>query len=131
MHRLSNKTVAGVVTACFGLLPLVSHAADEIADRPATLQPPSRSAEDTFMLQDGARLGLRPPAASLRERTELPFGLNYSREARSLLMQLDEKNEWGLGLNLNLNATPAVELAPSGLHMAPRNTPGLMLQKKF
>lgn len=124
-------SVVAVVIVAAGCLPLLSTAADNATNRPAALQPPSRSAADVFTSIESAPLGLRPPAAYARERIDLPFGLNYSRDARSLLMQLDDKNEWGLGLNLNLNSTPAVELSPPGLHLSPKRTPGLMLQKKF
>ena len=83
-------------------------------------------------MQDSARLGLRPPVASLRERIAPAYGLNYHRESRTLLMPLDEKSEWTMGLKLNLNAAPNVETAPSsGLNIQPRSTPGFIFQKKF
>ena len=89
----------------------------------------SRYAIDAFTSQEA--VGLRRPATSLRERIDLPFGLNYNREAKSLLMPLDDKNEWGVGVNMNLSATPAVETPQSGLQLAPKRTPGLMLHRKF
>lgn len=78
-------------------------------------------------------LGLRPQTTRAREGITLPFGLNYSGEAKSIFMPLDQKNEWGVGLNLDVNSSRAVELAPasSPLGLQPKRTPGLMLQKKF
>ena len=130
MRRFLRVTVAGIVAAAFAFLPFAACAADENAERPTTLQPPSRTNDDVFSAQDSA-VGLRRPAHSLRERIELPFGLNYSRESKSLLLPLDDKNEWGVGVNLNVMGTPAVDLNPPGLQLAPKRTPGLMLQRKF
>lgn len=79
-------------------------------------------------------LGLKPQSAPVnKESILLPFGLNYNRDARSLLVPIDQKNEWGVGLNLDVNSSRAVELAPpsSPLGLQPKRTPGLMLQKKF
>lgn len=131
MHRLSTATLIGFALIAFVSLPSIAHAQSHAADRPAMLQPPARTTADAFSAQDATGIGLRRPAATLQERTVLLFGLNYNRETKSLLMPLDEKNEWGLGLNLNLNSTPAVELAPSGIHFSPRRMPGLILHKTF
>ncbi len=133
MLRFLRVTVAGIVAAAFAFLPFMACAADEIAERPTTLQPPSRTNDDVFSAQDSGAVGvgLRRPAHSLRERIELPFGLNYSRESKSLLLPLDDKNEWGVGINLNVMGAPAVDLNPPGLQLAPKRTPGLMLQRKF
>ncbi len=129
-HYLNIAVILSAATS-FVAMPAIVSGADAVAGRAANLQPPSRTAEDAFSLQEGATTRLRPPAASLREQLDLPFGLNYSREAKSLLMPLDDRREWGLGVNLNLNSAPAVELSPPGLHLAPKRTPGLMLQKRF
>ena len=75
----------------------IAFAGDTVDERPATLQPPSRTAIDAFTSQES--VGLRRPANNLRERIDLPFGLNYNRDAKSLLMPLDDKNEWGVGVN--------------------------------
>ena len=107
----------------------LAFAGDAADERPATLQPPSRTAIDAFTSQES--VGLRRPANNLRERIDLPFGLNYNRDAKSLLMPLDDKNEWGVGVNLNLGATPTIETPQSGLQLAPKRTPGLMLHRKF
>jgi hypothetical protein len=74
---------------------------------------------------------LRPPVASLRERLAPAYGLSYHRESKTLLLPLDEKNEWTMGLNLNLNSVPNVGSPPSGLNLEPRRTPGFIFQKKF
>ena len=63
---------------------------------------------------------------------ELPFGLSYIREAKGLVMPLDQKSEWGVGIGLNINSSNSVELSPSNsLGLVPKRTPGLMLHKKF
>ncbi len=88
---------------------------------------------------DAVRLQLTPNAVGLKPKygiasdsVELPFGMNYNAGSKSLLMPIDEKNEWGIGLNLNLNSTRALDLTPnSGLGLQPKRTPGLMLQKRF
>ena len=77
-------------------------------------------------------LGLRPHAGGTNQGIDLPFGMNYSRETKSLLVPLDQKSEWGLGLNLNLNSAPVLEQSPSaGLGLQPKRTPGVMLQRRF
>jgi hypothetical protein len=132
MRRLPFATFALFFATASTWLPSVCVAQDATADRPTALQPQARSAEEVFTTQDSARLSLRPPVASLRERLAPAYGLSYHRESKSLLMPLDEKNEWSLGLNLNLNAVPNVETSPSsGLNLQPRRTPGLTFQKKF
>jgi hypothetical protein len=130
MHKIKRICLAAALGATV-VMPAVAFAADAADERPANLQPPTRSTAEALTAIDAPALGLRRPPPNLRERIELPFGLNYSRDTRSLLMQIDEKKEWGLGLNLNLNATAPGELSPPGLHLEPRRTPGLTLQKKF
>ena len=77
-------------------------------------------------------IGLRPQAGGTYQGIDLPFGMNYSRETKSLVMPLDQKNEWGVGLNLNLNSAPAIEQSPSaGLGLQPKRTPGVTLHKRF
>ena len=132
MRRLLLTTVTAFFSTALAWLPSLCCAQDAVSERPTTLQPQARSAEDVFTTEDSARLGLRPPVASLRERLAPAYGLSYHRESKSLLMPLDEKNEWTMGLNFNLNAAPNVEAAPSsGLNLLPRRTPGLIFQKKF
>ena len=78
-------------------------------------------------------LGLKAPFPRNTEGIALPFGMNYSRDSTSLLLSIDPKNDWGIGLNLDVNSSRSVELAPSipTLGLQPKRTPGLMLQKKF
>lgn len=113
----------------------VSHAQSTSASpAPASAeqQPPLKIDLDALRYRGAPdALGLKPPAATTKERLELPFGLNYSREARSLLMPLDDKSEWGVGLNLNINKSRDVELAPSGLGLQPKRAIGLVINRKF
>jgi hypothetical protein len=82
--------------------------------------------------QAPASLGLRPYSGGTKEGIHLPFGLNYNSEAKSLIMPLGEKSDWGVGINLNVNSSRAIELAPSSsLGLQPKRTPGVTLQKKF
>jgi hypothetical protein len=122
--------MAAAVAASFFTMPVAAHA-DEDADRPATLHPRARFAEDLYLLQDAARQSLRAPITALRDRILLPYGLSYHRDSKSLLMQPDEKSDWGIGINLNLNASSLPELAPSGINLVTKRTPGLTFQKKF
>ena len=129
MRRTFDASLAVLlIAACGACLPRVAGAQSDPA-----LQPQTRSAQDIFTEIDAARLGLRPPSAALRERVAPSYGLNYHRESKSLLMPLDQKNEWSMGLNLNLNAgSTGVETAPDqGLNLQPRRTPGLIFNKKF
>ena len=98
---------------------------------PADLNPAVKIDTDAFAFDAGARrVGLKPRSAAIG--SDLPLGLSYSGDAKSVMMPLDDKNEWGVGLNLNLNAPPAVEIAPnSTLGLQPRRTPGVMLQRRF
>ncbi len=77
-------------------------------------------------------IGLKPRYGNANG-FELPFGLNYSSEAKSVLVPLDQKKEWGVGIGLNLNSTKTIELSPSGtLGLQPTNrTPGIILHKRF
>ena len=147
MRKYQTMIMAAAVVASVSTMPVVAHA-DDGADRPANLQPRARFAEDLYLLQDVARQSLRAPVTALRDRILLPYGLSYHRDSKSLLMQPDEKSDWGIGINLNLNAsslpelatkagmigmarTWALELAPSGINLVPKRTPGLTFQKKF
>ena len=130
MRKYQTMIMAAAVVASVSTMPVVAHA-DDGADRPANLQPRARFAEDLYLLQDVARQSLRAPVTALRDRILLPYGLSYHRDSKSLLMQPDEKSDWGIGINLNLNASSLPELAPSGINLVPKRTPGLTFQKKF
>lgn len=78
-------------------------------------------------------LGLKLQTPRAGEGITLPYGMNYSGESKSLFMPFDHKNEWGVGLNFDVNSSRAVEIAPpaSPLGLQPKRTPGITLQKKF
>ena len=99
---------------------------------PADLNPTAKIYVDTLRSRlVPSSLGLKPNPAT-RQGSDLPYGLTYSGDAKSVMMPLDQKNEWGVGLNLNVNSLPTVELAPSSsLSLQPRRTPGVMLQRRF
>ena len=111
------------------LLAASSIATGSLAQGAATTA--SRVAD--LQLPVSSTLGLKPNSdAAANAGVNLPFGMNYSSETKSLVMPLDQKNEWGVGLNLNLNSSPTVEQTPSsGLGLQPKRTPGVTLQKKF
>ncbi len=99
----------------------------------AELRAPSDSGADSLRsnLTSGA-LGLKPQSGSAKRGIDLPYGMNYNSETRSLMMPLDEKSEWGVGLNLNVNSLPNLEQSPSsGIGLQPKRVPGVMLQKRF
>ena len=76
--------------------------------------------------------GLKPQPASRNEGLALPFSLNYSRETRSVMMPLDEKNTWDVGVMFNVNSAPGLEPATApALGLQPKRTPGILLQKRF
>ena len=130
MHRVFFSIVTGTLVAGLAFLPAHAFADGTATESAPALHTQSR-VPDAYSSLDSAPSGSRPRAATLRERIDLPFGLNYSRDAKSLVMPFDEKNEWGVGLNLNLNATAAADLSPPGFHFTPKRTPGLILQKRF
>ena len=101
---------------------------------PADLHPPIKLDADTLRATLApSHLGLKPQSGAASSAMGLPFGLKYSGEAKSLIMPLDQKNQWGVGIGLNLNSSNTVELSPSSsLGLQPnKRTPGVMLQKKF
>lgn len=104
---------------------------------PADLHPPINLDADTLRAQAGyagSHLGLRPGShAGNLSSSGLPYGIDYNREAKSLLVPLDQKNEWGVGVGLNMNSSKVIELSPgSALGLQPTNrAPGVMLHKKF
>lgn len=99
----------------------------------AELRAPIETGADTLRSRlTPSTLGLKPQAGSVNQGIALPFGMNYSRETKSLMMPLDQKSEWGVGLNLNVNSSPGLEQSPSsGLGLQPKRTPGVTLQKRF
>ena len=90
---------------------------------------------DSFALRQQethSAVGLKPRNGIAGDGIDLPFGMNYSIGSRSLLVPIDAKNDWGIGLNLNVNSARALDLTPSsGLGLQPKRTPGVTLQKRF
>jgi hypothetical protein len=131
-----------MVTATIVAGPGMAAASDigsvaQLTPAPATQYAPQA---DSYIDLDALRsnsgsgaLGLRPNPERAKEGISLPFGLNYSSEAKALLLSIDEKSEWGLSFNLDVNKPRAVELVPSAssLGLRPKRTPGFTLQKKF
>lgn len=94
----------------------------------ATLPPLEADLDPSYGRPLESSVGLRPSSRS-RDNISLPFGMNYRRG--SLAMSLDEKNESGFGLQLYMNRAQEVELAPSGLGLQPKPTPGIIFNKRF
>ena len=98
---------------------------------PVDLHPPINLDADTLRARFApSHLGLKPntPAG-----TALPFGIDYNRESKSLVMPIDRKSEWGVGIGLNLNSSKIIELSPGGVLglQQPNRAPGIMLHGKF
>ncbi len=60
----------------------------------------------------------------------LPFGIDYSRETKSLVMPLDEQKHWGVGVNLDISNVKDFN-ANSWLGAELKKTPGVVLQRNF
>jgi hypothetical protein len=128
MHRLTMLIVAALY-ATSG----VAQSLREPVAPPAELHPPANLDADTLRSKFiPSQLGLKPQTGSKLGGVELPFGMDYSNEAKSVLMPLDNKREWGVGVGLNLNAPSVVELSPNSvLGLQPKRAPGVMLNKRF
>jgi hypothetical protein len=133
MYRLPMLiAAASLITGSFASIGLAQNAR-EVVTPPASLHPPVTLDTDTLRLKFApSQLGLKPQSSAKQDGISMPFGLNYSRDAKGVVMPLDQKNEWGVGVGLNLNSSEVVELSPNSvLGLQPKRTPGLMLQKKF
>jgi hypothetical protein len=133
MHRLMTQIAASMVVAGFcAPAAFAQNSAANLAP-PADLHPPANLDADTLRAQfTRSQLGLKPQTGAKTSGIELPFGLNYNRDAKGLVMPLDEKSEWGVGVGLNVNSASAVDPAISNpLGLVPKRTPGLLLHKKF
>ena len=100
---------------------------------PADLHPPIHLDADTLRARfANSHLGLKPNTSAGTE-SALPFGIDYNREAKSIVVPLDRKSEWGVGVGLNLNSSRIIELSPGGVLglQQPNRAPGLMLHGKF
>ena len=106
-------------------------------DSDAMLVPPPLAYTTDYRLLaptfSSSQLGLKTQSERARAGIALPFGLNYNEETKVLLMNLDRKNEWGVGVNLDLNPSRPIELAPpsSPLGLQPKRAPGFMLERRF
>jgi hypothetical protein len=118
-----------LAAAALVVSPLLASAAAD-APQVEAVQPPLENDLEAFYTRPApGSVGLRPSARS--DSILLPFGMTYSRESRSLVMPFGDKNDYGVGLQLNVNRYQEVELAPSGLGLQPRRTPGIIFNKRF
>jgi len=98
----------------------------------AQLRPPAVDHDTLHTPPTPGAFGLKPQSASSKERIALPLSLNYNRVNKSVIMPLDEKDSWGVGLLLNVYSSPGLEPATApALGLQPKRTPGILLQKKF
>jgi hypothetical protein len=130
--RMLTLFTAATLAASLAATGSFAQSAGAAALPPADLNPTAKIYVDTLRSRLApSSLGLQPRSAAT-EGSDLPYGLSYSGDTKSVMMPLDQKNEWGVGLNLNVNSPPTVELAPSSsLGLQPKRTPGVMLQRRF
>ena len=131
MDRSLTLVAAVAIAAALHALPAFAQDAGQNIAPPADLHPPINLDADTLRARfANGQLGLKPSAGS---GTALPYGIDYNREAKSLVMPLDQKSEWGVGVGLNLNSSKIIELSPSGVLglQQPNRAPGIMLHGKF
>jgi hypothetical protein len=133
MYRLTILAAAASIVAGTYVATCAAQSVREPVSPPAALHPPANLDADTLRAKFApSKLGLKPQAGANLGGVALPFGMDYSHEAKGVLMPLDEKREWGVGVGLNLNAPTVVELSPNSvLGLQPKRAPGLMLNKKF
>jgi hypothetical protein len=127
----SLTLIAAATAAVVCALPAFAQDAGQTAAPPANLHPPINLDADTLRARFASgQLGLKPGTG---DSMALPYGINYNRDAKSLIVPIDEKNEWGVGVGLNMNSSKVIELSPGsalGLQQ-PNRAPGLMLHRKF
>lgn len=145
MDRLTDGGITMQATRLFMLLAATAVATSSIAADsvspilgattiPAELHPAAKANSQSLGAKfSTSPLGLKPPSPRVIDGIDLPFGIKYSVDTKSLLVPIDPKSDWGIGLNLDVNAPRGVELAPptTPLGLQPKRMPGLMLQKKF
>jgi hypothetical protein len=132
MSRSRTLIAAAGIAAAIYAVPASAQSTGQNVSPPADLHPPINLDADTLRARFASgQLGLKPNTGS--SDTGLPYGINYNREAKSLVVPLDEKNEWGVGVGLNMNSSKIIELSPSGVLglQQPNRAPGLMLHRKF
>jgi len=130
MYR--SLTLFAVVAAAAAILPSPVFAQNIVP--PADLHPPINLDADTLRSRfTTSNLGLKPNTPGTALSTLLPYGIDYHRETKSLMMPLDSRNEWGVGVGLNINASKIIELSPNGVLglQPPNRAPGITLHKKF
>jgi len=135
MHnsRLFMLLAAGSLAVGSISLHAQAQSATPDASSQAGLRPPASVDFDAFHKRLApSPFGLKPQSGGSMEGLALPFSLNYNREIRSIIMPLDEKNTWDVGVMFNVNSAPGLEPASApALGLQPKRTPGIMLQKKF
>ena len=133
MNRLLTLIATATIATGFSIANAFAQNSTFSAAPPANLHPPVNLDADTLRAQLApSQLGLKRHSGSSSTGIDLPFGLSYNRDAKGLVMPLDEKNEWGVGVGLQMNSSRTVEMSPSNtLGLEPKRAPGLMLHKKF
>jgi hypothetical protein len=134
MDRALPQIAGAVFTAAIFITPpAFAQSTGEGLVPPADLHPPINLDSDTLRARFGSNhLGLKPSNAA-GAASALPYGIDYNREAKSLVVPLDRKNDWGVGVGLNMNNSRIIELSPGGVLglQQPNRAPGLMLHGKF
>ena len=133
MYRCLMLTAAVIAAVHISVATSYAQNAGTVITPPADLHPPVNLDADTLRARlTPSQLGLKPQSGNRSLGVDLPFGLSYSHDAKGVVMPLDPKNEWGVGVGLNMNAPNTVELSPnSSLGLQPKRTPGVMLNKRF
>ena len=133
MIRLSLLISAASIAAGLYVTTCPAQSTRDVIAPPAELHPPVNLDAITLRSRfSPSHLGLKPQNGANESGLSLPFGLGYDRAAKGLLMPLDDKSAWGVGVGMNLNSAEVVELSPnSALGLQPKRAPGLILNKKF
>ena len=132
MFRSLTPIAAAGIAAAFYAVPASAQSEGQTAAPPADLHPPINLDADTLRARFASgQLGLKPSSAA--GDAGLPYGINYNRDTKGLIVPIDEKNEWGVGIGLNMNSSKVIELSPGGALglQQPNRAPGLMLHRKF
>ncbi len=133
MYRCFMLTAIAMAASHFFIAGSYAQSEGTTIAPPADLHPPVTLDADTLRARlSPSQLGLRPNTSSKSLGADLPFGLSYSNESKGVVVPLDQKSEWGVGVGLNLNNPNTVELSPSSsLGLQPKRAPGVMLNKRF
>ena len=133
MSRVLMLIAAASIAAGASVTTCFAQNTRESTPPPANLHPPVNLDSDTFRARLApSQLGLKPQTSNLPGGITLPFGIDYHRETKGLVMPLDQKSEWGVGVGLNLNSSSIIEMSPSSaLGLQPKRAPGVMLNRKF